>query len=83
MKSTTNCIDRYLETEIFEEALDWLIGQIYIRSVIMEKFLRDNDMIVIFCDSFKLRELKSGGNIMLSIYEVIGLDKAISFMRLQ
>jgi hypothetical protein len=48
MKSTTNCIDRYLETGIFEEALDWLIGQIYIRSVIMEKFLRDNDVIVIF-----------------------------------
>ena len=82
MKSTTNCIDCYLETGIFEEALDWLIGQIYIRSVITEKFLRDNDVIVIFVTR-KLRELKSGGNIMLAIYEVIGLDKTISFMRLQ
>ena len=59
MKSTTNCIDRYLETGIFEEALDWLIGQIYIRSVIMEKFLRDNDVVVI-CDSFEFEKVKIG-----------------------
>jgi hypothetical protein len=40
-------------------------------------------VIVNFCDSFKLRELKSGGNIMLSICVESGLDKAMSIMRLQ
>ena len=47
------------------------------------KFLRDNEVIVIFVILLNLRKLKSGGNIILSICVVIGLDKAISIMRLQ